>query len=260
MFKRKNTRVSKPCPQPVSSREKFRHPLLGEITLNRSPRARRLSISVRPDGEVRLTIPCGDNERTALNFLDQKSAWIEQARVRMLARHPKQVIEPPYSTRSHTLRLYPCACRTIRTRVGEGIIEVRYPMELRYEAAEGDRTGVAHRGTGRPAAADGPSCRATRLPVRCGDGTQCTHPLGQLFGPRRHFTEHPPDEAARRADRLRDYPRTLPYDPQKPRPEIPQTARPSHGRTSSRTAPTAQNLFHPLVAHSDSTYPVTTPD
>ncbi|MFQ8806426.1 MAG: hypothetical protein ACLR8Y_16740 [Alistipes indistinctus] len=71
-------------------------PLLGEITLNHSPRARRLSISVRPDGEVRLTIPCGDNERTALNFLDQKSAWIEQARVRMLARHPKQVIEPPY--------------------------------------------------------------------------------------------------------------------------------------------------------------------
>ena len=100
------------------------------------PLTRRLSISVRPDGEVRLTIPCGDNERTALNFLDQKSAWIEQARVRMLARHPKQVIEPPYSTRSHTLRLYPCACRRIRTRVGEGIIEVRYPMELRYEAAE----------------------------------------------------------------------------------------------------------------------------
>lgn len=144
MFKRKNTRVSKPCPQPVSSREKFRHPLLGEITLNRSPRARRLSISVRPDGEVRLTIPCGDNERTALNFLDQKSAWIEQARVRMLARHPKQVIEPPYSTRSHTLRLYPCACRTIRTRVGEGIIEVRYPMELRYEAAEVQEIGRAH--------------------------------------------------------------------------------------------------------------------
>lgn len=136
MFKRKNTRVSKPCPQPVSSREKFRHPLLGEITLNRSPRARRLSISVRPDGEVRLTIPCGDNEHTALNFLDQKSAWIEQARARMLARHPQQIIEPPYSTRSHTLRLYPCACRTIRIRVSEGIIEVRYPMEIRYEAAE----------------------------------------------------------------------------------------------------------------------------
>ena len=265
MFKRKNTRVSKPCPQPVSSREKFRHPLLGEITLNRSPRARRLSISVRPDGEVRLTIPCGDNERTALNFLDQKSAWIEQARVRMLARHPKQVIEPPYSTRSHTLRLYPCACRTIRTRVGEGIIEVRYPMELRYEAAEVQdaiRKGI-EQAWRTEAQADLPQRTARlagQLGLRCGDGTQCTHPLGQLFGPRRHFTEHPPDEAARRADRLRDYPRTLPYDPQKPRPEIPQTARPSHGRTSSRTAPTAQNLFHPLVAHSDSTYPVTTPD
>ena len=151
MFKRKNTRVSRPCPQPVSSREKFRHPLLGEITLNRSPRARRLSISVRPDGEVRLTIPCGDNERTALNFLDQKSAWIEQARVRMLATRNRSSTLPTRpaaircgSIRAPAARSAPASAKGL-SKFGIRWSSVTKPPKYRMRSARGSNRRGAQR-------------------------------------------------------------------------------------------------------------------
>ena len=35
----------------------IRHPRIGEVTLSRTRRAHRLSVSVRPPGRVRLTLP-----------------------------------------------------------------------------------------------------------------------------------------------------------------------------------------------------------
>lgn len=62
------------------------HPLLGEIVCVRSPRARRISISVRPSGAVRVTYPQGATERLALDFLESKVAWIVRTRERLAAR------------------------------------------------------------------------------------------------------------------------------------------------------------------------------
>ena len=41
------------------------HPRLGEVTLSQTVRARRISISVRATGAVRLAFPCGARERLA---------------------------------------------------------------------------------------------------------------------------------------------------------------------------------------------------
>ena len=62
------------------------HPRLGEVVLAQSPRARRISIRVRPTGEVRLTFPHGVSRRRALAFLEEKAAWIEAARQKLAAR------------------------------------------------------------------------------------------------------------------------------------------------------------------------------
>ena len=68
------------------------HPRLGEVTLSQSVRARRISISVRATGAVRLSFPYGVSQKRALAFLDQKAEWIGAARER-LAR--KQASMPP---------------------------------------------------------------------------------------------------------------------------------------------------------------------
>ncbi|MFI3258707.1 MAG: M48 family metallopeptidase [Rikenellaceae bacterium] len=46
------------------------HPELGEVILNHSLRARRISITVTGGGEVRLNIPAGGDVRMAMEFLN----------------------------------------------------------------------------------------------------------------------------------------------------------------------------------------------
>ena len=67
----------------MNGRSVVQHPVVGEVTLSPSPRARRISINVRPSGEVRLVFPCRTAVRRALSFLDEKSGWILAARERM---------------------------------------------------------------------------------------------------------------------------------------------------------------------------------
>lgn len=134
-FSRRKLRTA-PAPKGTGAAGKvpFTHPVLGEIVLCRSARARRLSISVRPGGEVRLTLPRGMAEAEALRFLDAKQAWVEQARLRAARRNPPRIIAPPYATRSHVLRLLPASCREAGFRVADGVITVSYPAGMHYES------------------------------------------------------------------------------------------------------------------------------
>lgn len=66
----------------------IRHPQLGEITLCESPRAGRISLSVKPTGTVRLSYPAGSPREAALRFLESRIAWVCAAREKMARRHP----------------------------------------------------------------------------------------------------------------------------------------------------------------------------
>lgn len=70
------------------------HPTLGDVTLSRTARARRISLSVRPSGEVRLSFPTYVSERRAVAFLEAKTEWVEAARRRFASR-----IRPPQFTK-----------------------------------------------------------------------------------------------------------------------------------------------------------------
>lgn len=59
---------------------------IGEVRLVRSARNRRISLSVRPSGEVRLSYPFGVAERRALAFLKSRADWVLQAKKRMAER------------------------------------------------------------------------------------------------------------------------------------------------------------------------------
>ena len=64
----------------------YHHPLLGEVALVRSWRARRVTLSVRPSGEVRLTYPRFVSKSRALEFLESRVEWVEQSRQRLAQR------------------------------------------------------------------------------------------------------------------------------------------------------------------------------
>lgn len=63
-----------------------RHPVVGEVTLSQTGRARRVSITVKPSGEVRLSFPERVSARKALSFLEERVGWIEAARERIAHR------------------------------------------------------------------------------------------------------------------------------------------------------------------------------
>lgn len=68
------------------------HPRLGEIVLAQTRRSKRITVTVRATGAIRLSFPMRVSERRALAFLESKVAWVEQTRER-LAR--KRVALPP---------------------------------------------------------------------------------------------------------------------------------------------------------------------
>lgn len=83
------------------------HPRLGEVTLSQTLRARRISISVRATGVVRLSFPYGVSQKRALAFLEQKAGWIEAARERLSRKRaalPEQLPPAEAKTRIEELR------------------------------------------------------------------------------------------------------------------------------------------------------------
>ncbi len=53
--------------------------IIDGVVIRRSARARRISLSVRASGEVRLTIPINGDERWAMEFLQSRIEWIKEA-------------------------------------------------------------------------------------------------------------------------------------------------------------------------------------
>lgn len=106
------------------------HPVLGGITVARNPRARRISVSVRPPGKVRLTLPASVSLAEGVRFLESKADWIAKAVARAEKKAQPEAILPPYSTRRFSLALTPADTDKIRVRIGDGHISVTHPAAL----------------------------------------------------------------------------------------------------------------------------------
>ncbi len=73
------------------------HPAVGEVVMSQTRRAKRISLSVRPNGTVRLSFPTRVSQKRALEFLEQKLSWVEEGRARMAAKYPELVAQKPMS-------------------------------------------------------------------------------------------------------------------------------------------------------------------
>ncbi len=59
------------------------HPTLGAITLSQNARCRRISLTIKPNGAVRLSFPAGISVSRALVFAESKADWIAATRRRI---------------------------------------------------------------------------------------------------------------------------------------------------------------------------------
>lgn len=102
----------------------------------RSRRARRLSLSIRPEGIVRLTLPVACPLNDGLRFIEEKEEWIAAALERLAEKHPARFIEPPYRTRFRELTFNPVAVEKISARISKDKIMVTYPAEIPHTSPE----------------------------------------------------------------------------------------------------------------------------
>lgn len=113
------------------------HPRWGEITVSRTRSARRILISVRPPGSVRLTIPAACSLRSGLAFVDEKEEWIESALRKIGEKYPERAIIPPYRTAMRELVFNPCSeVANVVARVTADKITVAFPANLTPESEE----------------------------------------------------------------------------------------------------------------------------
>lgn len=114
----------------------YHHPELGELTINRSPRSRRLSVSVRPSG-VTLTLPSRFPLAEALAFAESKREWIELAKARAAKRiKPPRIVLPPFHTRRHELVVHRGELPGGRIQDGQILITLPPHWELTGEPAQ----------------------------------------------------------------------------------------------------------------------------
>jgi predicted metal-dependent hydrolase len=72
----------------------FTIPTIGPVVISKSKRAKRLSITVKQDQTVRLTLPRGVSMRKAKHFLQSKIPWIEK-HLRKFRERESQPAFPP---------------------------------------------------------------------------------------------------------------------------------------------------------------------
>lgn len=72
--------------KPLRTVSRMPHDRWGEVEVVRSERARRISLSVRADGTVRLTMSPTALMRQAVAFMESRAKWIERARRKVAER------------------------------------------------------------------------------------------------------------------------------------------------------------------------------
>ncbi len=113
--------------------ERLQHPRFGEIVVSRTRRSRRISLAVRPSGEIRLSFPPHVSLGRAVAFMESKTEWIEAVR-RKFAQRP----QPPTLAREDIERLRAEAKAVLPQRVAE--LAARFGLEYGKVTVRAART------------------------------------------------------------------------------------------------------------------------
>lgn len=109
-----------------------------EISIYKSHLAKKITISIRPAGLVRVTIPKYVSYLEAERFARQKKEWII-SNLQTIRERSNQVVLPQnysYLTKNHKLVLTPQKKSGVYVRVQNGIISVKYDSTINENSIE----------------------------------------------------------------------------------------------------------------------------
>lgn len=104
---------------------------IGKVLIERSDKAKRISISVRPLKGVRVAVPPHISFDKAEQLIYTKADWIKEHQNRMQQQETKLTVydaDTEFKTRFHTLRLLTHAQYNMRCVIEDGYINVFYPV------------------------------------------------------------------------------------------------------------------------------------
>lgn len=105
-------------------------PEIGNVILKRNYRAKRLTISIRPNTDVRVTIPGFLPDLIAKQYVKSKKNWIVEKISELRERNSNSFLSGEYHTRRHKVSLVPTSTKMITTRVFDNHIQIHYPEHL----------------------------------------------------------------------------------------------------------------------------------
>ena len=99
---------------------------LGNIIVRISPKAIRISLVVKKDGTVKLTLPIGIDLQYGINFAVSRKEWIDAAKIKIAARVAKNklVIEDGFRTRLYTFRFIEGSSDKIKIKLSDYTIYI----------------------------------------------------------------------------------------------------------------------------------------
>lgn len=104
---------------------------LGIITLYKSPRARKISISIRPFEGIRVTIPVFVSYKSAEKFIRKKESWLVRNMAKINNAEKSMTIfdfETSFRTNNHALRIVKTGEQKLRAKLSGGEILVFCPI------------------------------------------------------------------------------------------------------------------------------------
>jgi len=114
---------------------------IGEVSIVRNRRSMRFRISVKPDGNVRLTIPWLASFRSGENFLKQQIQWIEETKIR-ISQRPKviRLIQEGHQFTTPNFTYFVCSAAILKPRTRyvrkEDTFYFEFPNTQKIESSE----------------------------------------------------------------------------------------------------------------------------
>ncbi len=112
---------------------------IGAVVFKKSPRAKRVSIRMKPFAKITVTVPVNVSYESAKKFVIEKQNWIIK-HLKTIAEQEKRLTifttDTKFKTLKHRLIIESWNKDSILTRVENGVIKIKYPENANIETEQ----------------------------------------------------------------------------------------------------------------------------
>ncbi len=106
---------------------------VGLVSFSFNERSRRIRLSIKPDGEIAVSMPTSALYSDAIRFVESKTDWIIKQQTKVQAGLTLFAPESCFKTRFHQLAITKGNTDKVYNRVGNGIIQIFIPERVDHE-------------------------------------------------------------------------------------------------------------------------------